>query len=592
LDQAPIKLIEQISHLLINLSRGQHDQVNAALPELLTHQMWGIAPINLWKLSVAAYDGRIRWLDIMASTPELAPLHSWLITAATLIADTPLEQILDIIIGHPNIITADSEFVSPLYNYFWSADKLAENPDEYLLHLEALRTIRSKLREYRPDQTPTLTTFIEFIALNRKIGSTISAIRKPTISDDAINIMTAHKSKGLEFNTVYITNAVDTVWGERARSRSRSISYPENLPLAPAGENADERLRLFYVAMTRAKAELHISYATTDDKGKSTLRASFLIDSEYTTTPITLPNEHQVITESAELAWYQPLISPVTTNMRDLVMPMLDDYRLSVTHLHNFLDVTRGGPATFLLHNLLRFPSAKSPHAAFGTAIHDTLQRAHAHLLATGKKQAIEDIIANFETILRDQHMEKTDFEKFLQKGSDTLHVFLNSKYDSFNLTQQTELDFVRQHSIVGNAHLSGKLDLVDINKKLKTIEVTDYKTGKPAIDWKGSDDHEKVKLHKYKQQLLFYKLLVENARDWRGFTVDSGVMQFVEPTKHGDIVSLDLSFNSDEIDRFTKLINAVWAHIKSFNLPDISSYDQSIKGILAFEQDLIDNII
>jgi hypothetical protein len=68
--------------------------------------------------------------------------------------------------------------------------------------------------------------------------------------------------------------------------------------------------------------------------------------------------------------------------------------------------------------------------------------------------------------------------------------------------------------------------------------------------------------------------------------------MQFVEPTKSGEIISLDTDFSSDELDHFSKLINAVWEHIIQLNLPDTSSYDQSLKGILTFEQDLIDGVI
>src|SRR5690606_39533529 len=58
----------------------------------------------------------------------------------------------------------------------------------------------------------------------------------------AIHLMTAHKSKGLEFDTVYIMGATDSAWGERARTRSRLIGYPENLPLMPAGDQPDDRL--------------------------------------------------------------------------------------------------------------------------------------------------------------------------------------------------------------------------------------------------------------------------------------------------------------------------------------------------------------
>jgi DNA helicase-2/ATP-dependent DNA helicase PcrA len=594
LDIVPIKIIEQLARVLIDITNGNHDEINANLPEILAHKMWGIEPIDLWKLSIKSYDNHQRWLDTMTITPEFVPIHNWLINTASQITDTPLEQMLDIIIGKPNqpVNDDDSNFVSPLYNYFFSTDKLTDNPNNYLLYLESLRTIRAKLREYHPNQTPTLTTFIDFITLNRKIGSTISVIRRSIQSDNAINIMTAHKSKGLEFDTVYVINAVDTVWGERARSRNRLINYPENLPLAPAGETEDERLRLFYVAITRAKRNLNISYSLTDDNGKNTLRAVFLVDSKWSLRQIPAPSTFDQLSESTELAWYQPLIDPTTAKMTELLLPTLENYKLSVTHLHNFLDVTRGGPATFLLQNLLRFPTAKSPNAAFGTAIHDTLQNTHAHLSSTGKNLAIEDIISNFEKILIKQHMNKSDYTDFLQKGSDALQIFFEDKYDSFTPNQQTELSFANQHSIIDNAHLTGKLDLADIDKISKTISVTDYKTGKPSSTWAGKTDYDKIKLHKYKQQLFFYKLLIENARDYRGYNVNRATIQFVEPTTSNDITALDTEFSDVELAHFAKLINAVWSHIISLSLPDISNYKSTYKGILEFEQDLIDGVI
>jgi len=366
LEQPPIKLIEQVSRLLINIASGNHDDVNALLPEVLAHKAWGIAPIDLWKLSLKAHDSHTRWLDVMETMPKFQSLHNWFINTASLVNDTPLEQILDIIIGNPAPLEDydDTQFVSPLYQHYFSDEIMNDQPNQYLTYLESLRAVRSKLREYRPNQTPTLTTFIEFITLNRKIGSTISISRRSIQSDTAINLMTAHKSKGLEFNTVYIINAIDSVWGERARSRNRLIGYPENLPLAPAGETDDERLRLFYVSMTRAKQQLNISYSLKDDADKGTLRASFLVGSKLPTNSINPPTEASGLVEAAELAWYEPLTDPVTLVMRDLLLPKLENYKLSVTHLHNFLDVTRGGPSMFMLQNLLHFPRAKSPSAA------------------------------------------------------------------------------------------------------------------------------------------------------------------------------------------------------------------------------------
>ncbi len=594
LDVEPIKLIEQIAQLLINIMRGQHDNLNTCLPEILAHKAWGIETIRLWDLSLMAHNSHTSWLDTMAKIPEFSKLHDWLISNALLINDTPLEKMLDIIIGKVNNTskTEQAEFVSPIYNFYFPSENLNNNPNDYLQYLEALRTIRSKLREYKPNQTPTLTTFVEFIALNRKLGSTISVIRRSVQSDSAINVMTVHKSKGLEFDTVYIFNAVDNIWGEKARSRNRLISYPENLPLSPAGETEDERLRLFYVATTRAKNNLHISYSLSDDSGKNTLKAAFLVDSKWAVKPIIMPSDHKQLVEATELAWYQPLVDPTTNDMKDLLKPMLENYRLSVTHLTNFLDVTRGGPAKFLLTNLLRFPQSKSSNAAYGTAIHATLQNAHLHFTSTGKRQAIEDIVSSFEQYLNNQHLATQDFQNYLQRGSDALQNFLDNKYNSFKTSQQTELNFVGQHSIIDKAHIVGKLDLVDIDKQHKTFTVTDYKTGKPSVNWSGKTEPERIKLHKYKQQLMFYKLLVENARDYYDYSVEKATMQFIEPTVSGDIISLDIDFDKVELDRFKSLVNSVWIHIIQFNLPDISGYEPTYKGILEFEQNLIDSVL
>lgn len=607
LDQAPIVLAEQLAQVLIGLYLGQYKEVNGKLPQLLAHPAWGLDPQAIWQLSLSAYNSHAHWLDVMATIPAFAALQNWFVTTALSIPHTPLETMLDILIGKPHTApVSDTEtseaddqpveakiphFHSPLYEYFFSSDQLDAHPEEYVRYLEALRAIRTKIRDYRPLETPNLESFMEFIHLHRTIGSGITSSRLASQADNAVQLMTVHKSKGLEFDSVYIVNAIDTVWGERARSRSRLISYPENLPLAPVGDTSDERLRLFYVAATRAKQSLSISYSVLDDSNKTTARASFLVDGLLQPTAISSAHNTLQALETAEIRWYESLAQPDSHTLRDLLGSQLDNYQLSVTHLTNFLDVTRGGPHTFLLQNLLRFPQAMSPASAYGSAIHSTLQRAHAHLAANGQRQAVEDILQNFEAALEEQHLSRIDTETYLQKGTDDLQAFLAEKYNSFTSTQKTELNFKSQHVIIGDARLSGALDLVDIAGD-KTVIVTDYKTGKPARSWTGKVDYEKVKLHKYKQQLMFYKLLVENARDYRGHTVTSGVLQFVEPTRAGDIVALQADFDSADQARFTQLINAVWKRIITLDLPDTSSYDPTLKGVLAFEQDLIDGTV
>lgn len=592
LELEPITQIEQLARVVIALHESRLVDADALLPELLSHPAWGIHPTDIWKLSTQAYDKRSRWFDQMAEHESFQQLHAWFTDLSAQVPHQPLEHMLDLLIGKPHESDDTDSFRSPLYQYFFSDEVLADKPDLYLTYLEALRTIRTKLREYRPDDKPSLTSFINFIDLHRQLGSTITSIHTPTYTQtNAVHLMTAHKSKGLEFDTVYIFGANETMWGERARSRSRLIAYPDNLPLAPAGETADERLRLFFVAATRAKRQLFMSFSAQDDAGKDLDQAGFLLDDSWQPQMITPATNPTSAREAAEHRWYEHVAAP-SPSLHEILRPTLERYKLSATHLGAFLDISRGGPQTFLLNNLLHFPQRMSPAASFGSAIHSTLQRAHAHLAATDKQRALEDILNDFEHALNEHRLTDSDRDSLLQKGIHTLQTFLAAKYDSFVPTQKAELSFAGQYSTIGEARLTGVLDLVDINKVDKTMVVTDYKTGSPISSWRGRTEYEKIKLHKYRQQLLFYKLLVEHSRDFGSYEVGKGVLQFVEPDKYGAIMSLELEFESGELERLRELIQAVWRRITTLDLPSIESYEPTLQGILAFEQDLIDNNI
>lgn len=587
LDIDPIITLESTAKVIVALFEGKHDQVNALLPELLAHPAMNFDPKDIWKLSLTAYNQHISWMEVMAVTPAFVDLHTWLVEVAAQVPHVPLEFILDTLMGRTT--PEGGTFTAPFFDYYFPPAKLQSQPDEYLVYLEALRTIRTKLRDYRQDETPTLRTLLSFIALHRQLGSIITSIRPHVDQQNgAINLMTAHKSKGLEFDTVYVIGAIDTAWGERVRSRSRLISYPENLPLAPSGDSLNERMRLFFVAMTRARKQLIISYSTSDDSGKDTLCASFLLSTSLTPHAVTFEHGPAALIAGAEQRWYEPIVCLSTGTMQELLAPTLENYKLSVTHLNNFLDVSRGGPQAFLMNNLLRFPQAMSPSAAYGSAIHKTLQHAHAHVAATKSQRPVEDVLRDFEQNLRAQHLSEADFATYFQKGSDTLNAFLAEKYDTFSPTQKVELNFAGQQVMIDDAHLTGSLDLVDISSTDKTIIVSDYKTGKASTSWTGKTDYEKIKLHKYRQQLMFYKLLVEHSRDYNQYVVEKGCLQFVEPTPRGEILHLEASPTPEDLERFRQLIKAVWHKITTLDLPDTSSYEPSYKGMLAFENDLL----
>ena len=587
LEQDIIQILDKLARTVVAISQNNLDVANSLLPEITAHPAFGFSTLDIWKLSLQAYKNRQLWLESMLANSVFKEFAEWLLERSKDVPNLPLEEQLDNLLGLTNDESGDLP-ANSLANFYFSPEKLDKNPEAYLTILESLRTLRQKLRDRITDKNPTLEDFLEFIDLHISTKTRLTQIRTHASSlSGAINLMTAHKSKGLEFPHVFVIGAIDSAWGEKVRTRSRAIRYPANLQLQPAGATYDERLRLFFVAMTRAKTTLTMTYSQTNDSGSDTIIASFLTNCTPTVIPTSDDPAEQI--ELAETDWTTRLTSPIVPELKDLLTPALETYKLSATHLNNFLDVSRGGPQNFLLNNLLHFPSAKNSAAAYGTAIHSSLQQAHCSFSADHQLPSTEQILQFFQKSLESQHLPADDFQLYLDKGKSALTAFLNAKSSDFHDTDLAELDFSNQGVIIDNARLTGKLDVVDIDKQNKTIFVTDYKTGKPAHSWKGSADYEKIKLHKYRQQLMFYQLLVEHSRDYGNFTFTGGRLQFVEPdTKTGDILSLEDTFSREELTEFTQLIEIIWRKITTLDLPDISGYSADYKGMLQFEKDLL----
>mgnify|MGYP003394332573 FL=1 len=92
------------------------------------------------------------------------------------------------------------------------------------------------------------------------------------------------------------------------------------------------------------------------------------------------------------------------------------------------------------------------------------------------------------------------------------------------------EMNFAKQSVMVNGAILTGKIDKVIKDQDGKWI-VVDFKTGKgfDSFDKTKLTKYDKIKLHHYRYQLMMYKLLVDNSRDYNSQTVKEGVLEFVE---------------------------------------------------------------
>ena len=117
----------------------------------------------------------------------------------------------------------------------------AKDTEENKTRLENVRELKSSINAYVENaEKPTLAGFLEEIAL-------YTDLENYNEGDDAVVMMTMHSAKGLEFPHVFLVGFEDGLF-----PGMRAIGDPEEM---------EEERRLCYVAITRAKKSLTITYA-------------------------------------------------------------------------------------------------------------------------------------------------------------------------------------------------------------------------------------------------------------------------------------------------------------------------------------------
>lgn len=584
-DQPLIHYILDVAQLIQLIAQNNFKKADQLLPAILAHPMWTLSSSCVSEVSLTSYHEKKTWLEAMKDQPDTAPIAEFLFSLATMSHHMPLPQLFDYIIGTKALPLARDSFQSPIKTHFFNHEILTQQTLQYIDCLNALSTLRSHALQYHHKTTVLLNDFLQYVTQMQQANLSLR-IHRDAASTAQVSVMTAHAAKGQEFDYVYVIDVTEQVWGEKTSGRTTRLSYPANLPIGLSGDTLDEKRRLFFVALTRAKQQLSVSYPKQDSKQRTVIPASFL------QTPMWQPVHHSITTTDelrtiAEVTWQQAIAYNVQS-LQNVLQPILGRYKMSPTHVNNFIDVTRGGPQYFLTQNLLHFPEAIHPAAAMGSSIHTALKQAHQHLTKHHSLKPIEDVLYDFENHLKTQQLDEHDLSFQLQKGAEQLEMFLRKRYQSFSISEQPEVDFRPHHVVVEDVRLTGIIDVFVQDKESKTIQLIDYKTGKPAHSWRGSSEYEKIKLHKYRQQLLFYKLLIEAAPQYAGYHVETASIVFIEPDDSGNIQELVIDWDKTEIQQFTLLLRAIWQSIMNVSLPDISKYPANYRGIIAFEKDLL----
>ncbi len=427
----------------------------------------------------------------------------------------------------------------------------AHNPEEKFASVSALFTEARQVRT--TNRNASLQDFLTHIALLEEYRLSLSLPRASS-TRDAVRLMTAHKSKGLEFEYVYIIHANDGRWGNRT---SKEFFSP--IRMAPNNDNADDgsdERRLFYVALTRAKLSVTITLARESESGAPALPSQFVEE---------IGNDLVDKEERTETA---PVFNPGRTPQRHaldiaLVQELFAEQGLSVTALNNYLAC----PWRYFYRNLIRMPEVPEKSLEYGTAVHRALKEFFEQW-KEGVDVGSVGLAERFKRALDDSSLNESDYADSLKKGEKALVTYYNQWHTHWrhNILNEYKVTTFLPVGIEGLARirLRGDFDKVEFTED-GFLTLYDYKTGRKKSRGVilGKDGVENW--GDYRRQLVFYKLLLglfEKGK-WK---MRTGSIDFVEPDDKGNTVRETFEISDEEVSELTCLVQRIASEIWQFS--------------------------
>lgn len=413
--------------------------------------------------------------------------------------------------------------------------------------------------ENRRNPALTLEGLMNLLSLMQTEGLALPMMRT-TGNDKGVNLLTAHGSKGLEFEHVFVAGTNASYW-EKKRKNNRGFKLPDTIfSSAATGSDEEELRRVFYVAITRAEKNLYISYAKMND-GKELEPSMFLVQ---------IQDQHGLQVNKKyltadEIFDFQKLSfaaqAPVIDDTeQDFITALLEKFVMNVTALNNYLNC----PLKFYYQNLIRIPSGKNEATEFGSAIHFALER-----LFKKMQEGRQDAFAPVKTMLDDfewymqRHREnftKEAFARRLEQGSIIIPAYYEKYIHTWNKVVAVELNV--RGVVVNGVPLKGKIDKLEFYGK--DVNVVDYKTGNvtKAKEKLNGPDNKFAHGGDYWRQAVFYKILLDNYRqkDWR---VVSTEFDFIEPNTQQQFEKLKVVIEPADIETVQNQITESWQKIQ-----------------------------
>lgn len=501
----------------------------------------------------------------LLSSSEIAPLESFVKLAEETAANYHSLSLVDFL----NLL------LPTFFDFYTDAGK---NKTQAFTFYENLITLTEQIKSYAPkDEIPTAKHLINFAKDCAAANQSLINSSPYKNSANSVQLLSVHKSKGLEFKHVFLISLDDTSWGS-AKGNNNTLTLPPNLKqIRHTGSSDDELIRLFFVAITRARTHLYMTNSSSNFAGKSLSRLKYLkefenpdhrnqVDSPLVPEKIVVLHNNQISPETDLAARWSNQYNLDQPSIKDLLTHRLQNFQLSPSSFISFFDITYSGPQVFYEQYLLpNFKTAPTEDQLYGTLIHKTLDYAVKNNIFTP-----EPLINFYNTELSNYFIDEPTKMALKFKGDTSLTIILQSYknlYTDQNTKILSEVNLTPAKITLDGVPITGTLDLIRINELDKTIEIFDYKTGK----FKDKNWTSEPSLLKYQQQLIFYKIILNLSPTFSKYTVTAGHLLFITPDEELKIHQKTYEYTEKDESDTKNLIKKIYQLVSSLTFLDHS---------------------
>lgn len=553
-------VINQLLTLLKAISRSVEGQEDLDLFTLMHYQWFKLDPLEILQLARQASKSRCSIVDLILKN-EAKPIFGEFLHQ--LVQWQQLDCRINFSQWFEKLIK-ESGFLS------WALGR----PDSVSL-LNRINSLFSEIKRLNSaDHQLNLAKFLASLDL-MATNHLMICEQDLDIKSQAVSLSTVHKAKGKEWEYVFIVKAVDNKWGNNS---SRDLiklpaSILTNSALNKKEPNEDER-RLFYVALTRAKKQIFISYSQrylTNNYLKEVVPTMFLAEIPKKFQEIIEPN---FSTKAKEILqqFLEPPVNPLpAVAEQNWLSGLVADFRLSATALNTYLSC----PYKFKLNVLIRVPRAKADYFAFGSAVHKALEQFHKAFIKADKHPGKDFLLQQFELALAKESLLPESLQDRLKQGRRILGAYYDYYHEEFikPLFVERFFGFGWSKAFLDDIPLTGKVDRIDlIDKSAKTVRVVDYKTGNAKTRNQILGKTQEANLD-YFRQLVFYKLIAKLDKSFP-LIVKETMLDFVEPNKTtGKFKQEKFVITDQEVEDLKQVIRDVMKAIRALNFSRTDDY-------------------